>query len=141
MKHILKPTLNIHPEAYHNMLNHVNSVFNEEVCGLAVGRNQTIFQGIPIESMLHSPNAYQMNPQEQINAFINIERHNLKLLAIYHSHPAGPDHPSQQDIREFAYPDIATIIWSPLLNGNKWKMKVFHIQGKDYSQVEYFWIK
>lgn len=141
MKQILQLALNIHSAVYHAMLNHVSSVFNEEVCGMAVGRNQTIYQGIPIENMLHSPDAYQMNPQEQVTTFINIEKQNLELLAIYHSHPAGPDHPSQRDIREFTYPGIATIIWSPISDGNHWQMKVFHIQGKGYSQTECIWIK
>ena len=141
MKQVLLPALTIHPTAYNSMLTHVSSVFNEEVCGMAVGRNQTIFQEIPIENVLHSPDAYQMGPQEQIDAFITVEKRNLEILAIYHSHPSGSNHPSQRDIREFTCPGIATIIWSPMSDGNQWQMKVFYIQRNAYSQTEWFWIK
>ncbi len=141
MTQIPQPSFNIHPAVYRAMLNHVSSVFNEEVCGMAVGQKKAIYQGIPVENILHSPDAYQMNPQEQVDTLINIEKQSLELLAIYHSHPTGPDHPSQRDIREFAYPGIATIIWSPIPNGNQWQMKVFRIQEKGYSQTEWFWIK
>lgn len=141
MKQVLQPALYIHLTAYQAMLNHVSSAFNEEVCGLSVGRKNTISQSMPVENVLHNPDAYQMNPQEQVDTFLKIEKHNLELLAIYHSHPSGPDHPSQRDIREFTYPNIATIIWSPISDRNQWQMKAFYIQGKGYSQIEWFCIK
>ena len=141
MTQILQTNLTIHPTAYHSMLNHVSSVLNEEVCGLAFGQKNTVSQSMPVENVLHNPDAYQMNPQEQVDSFITIEKHNLELCAIYHSHPAGPDHPSQRDIREFTYPGVMTIVWSPISDGNQWQMKAFSIHGESYSQIEWFWIK
>lgn len=98
------------------MLEHLESCLPEEACGLIGG---TVVDGsgyavrlFPIENMLHSPVAYEMEPLQQIQAMIAIENDGLDLTAIYHSHPDGPARPSRSDIAQAYYPDAATIIVS-----------------------------
>lgn len=73
-----------------------------------------------------------MNPSEQLQAFEWIEAHGLDLLAIFHSHPAGPETPSPTDVQEAAYP-VVQVIWSR--RGNVWKARGFHIQNGKFEEV------
>ena len=45
-------------------------------------------------------------------AFLAMETQDEELLAIYHSHPQGPAHPSPTDIAQAYYPDVVQIIVS-----------------------------
>ena len=38
------------------------------------------------------------------------EKHDQILLAIYHSHPNGPEYPSPTDLEEDYYPDVIKLI-------------------------------
>jgi len=119
---------------YNAMRRHVAANFSEERCGLVAGKQHIAELVLPIENQCHSPHVFQMNPQEQVIAFDQIEKANLELLAIYHSHPTGPTHPSQIDLDEFRYPGIATIIW--FLQENKhWQMKVFSIAENQFTEI------
>lgn len=98
------------------MFDHLRSCLPEEACGLiggivADGRGRAVCL-FPVENMLHSPVAYEMEPLQQIEAMLEIENAGLELMAIYHSHPAGPSRPSHSDIAQAYYPDAAAIIVS-----------------------------
>src|SRR5690606_2867790 len=88
---------------------------------------------IPITNSLHSPVRYRMDAQEQLDALLWLEDNQQEMLAIYHSHPAGPQHPSATDIAEFAYPPALTLIWSPGAAG--WLMRAFAIEGDHVREV------
>jgi proteasome lid subunit RPN8/RPN11 len=74
-----------------------------------------------------------MEPHQQIHAMLSIENSGLDLLAIYHSHPAGPDHPSRTDIEEFRYPGIVYLIWSPL--NADWECRGFELYEEGYIET------
>ena len=78
--------------------------------GGADGRAERV---TPVENALHSPVAYAMQPQAQVEAMMAFERDGLELLAIFHSHPGGPAVPSQTDVRQAYYPDSLYLIFSP----------------------------
>ena len=80
----------------------------------------------PVTNILHSPVRYRMDPQEQLRAFQEIDEAGLELLAIYHSHPNGPEEPSPTDIAEAYYPEVVYLIWS-LASGN-WQCRGFKIK-------------
>ncbi len=84
----------------------------EEACGLIAGRGNLAMLIIPVENISHSPYRYRMDPQEQFSAFQQMEAQGFDLLAIYHSHPDGPDYPSDTDINEAYYPEAVYIIVS-----------------------------
>jgi proteasome lid subunit RPN8/RPN11 len=66
----------------------------------------------PVENRLHSPVAYEMEPLQQIQALQQLEDAGWELLAIYHSHPHGPERPSAQDVAQAYYPDTLSVIVS-----------------------------
>lgn len=87
----------------------------QEACGLLAGISPVVQIHYPIPNELHSTNHFRMEPQAQVNAFVDIEARGLELLAIWHSHPAGPAYPSATDLAEYAYPGVVYLIWSPSL--------------------------
>jgi proteasome lid subunit RPN8/RPN11 len=116
------------------MQSHINGCYPEEACGLLIGNGNNITEVHPITNILHSPIAFRMDPVEQYQALLRQETNRLDLLCIYHSHPAGPENPSEQDIREFAYPGSPYLIWS--LKGGQWHMFGFIINGQKYHEIE-----
>jgi len=83
----------------------------EEACGLLFGKGEQVEKVIAVTNILHSPNRYRMNPQEQYHLMKNMEDLGWDLLAIYHSHPQGPPYPSPIDVREAYYPNTVYLIW------------------------------
>lgn len=117
---------------YKRMLNDVKSREPEEACGLVAGLNRRSEKIYVITNIEHSPFRFRMAPEEQLNAFNDIESHDLELLAIYHSHPNGPVGPSPTDINEFAYPETLYLIWSRV--GGDWICRGYQII--DHSVLE-----
>ena len=74
-----------------------------------------------------------MDPAEQLKGFNWIESNELDLLAIFHSHPAGPETVSVTDIVEAAYP-VVQIIWSR--PKGIWQARGFWIQDEQVSEVQ-----
>jgi proteasome lid subunit RPN8/RPN11 len=75
-----------------------------------------------------------MNPQQQLDALLDMEQNGWDLLAIYHSHPHGPELPSHTDILEHFYPDALCMIWSKGTAG--WVCRAFQIQNGNLNNIE-----
>jgi proteasome lid subunit RPN8/RPN11 len=105
----------------------------QEACGLVGGVQFHARQVFPVENELHSPVRYRMDPQEQVRIFLSLEKLGWELLAIYHSHPNGPDHPSPTDLAEAAYPETAYLIWFP--RQGEWSCRGFLIQDGKYTEI------
>jgi proteasome lid subunit RPN8/RPN11 len=103
-----------------------------EACGLLAGTQDKVYVVIPVPNELNSPVRYRFAPADHLAAFNQIERAGLDLLAIYHSHPKGPPHPSNTDIDEAAY-DVVYIIWSP--ENDEWQERGFWISDGSYKEV------
>ena len=119
--------LRLAPNQWESMLQHVERCFPEEGCGLLAGRDGSILRVHIIENCLHSPFRFRMEPKAQLEAFQQIEAEGLVLLAIFHSHPHGPEGPSLADLEEHAYADVIHIIWSR--SGNRWSCKAFRLDS------------
>jgi proteasome lid subunit RPN8/RPN11 len=115
------------------MYDHVAAVEPIEACGLLAGIQSKVYVVIPVPNELNSPVRYRFAPVDHLNAFRQIEEAGLELLAIYHSHPNGPQYPSATDIDEAAY-DVTYIIWSPSNHG-EWYSRGFWISGNSYTEV------
>lgn len=113
-------------EQWKLMLADVDERLPQEACGLVAGQKGTATLVIPMTNELHSPVRYRINPIEQLNAFVKMEQEGLDLLAIYHSHPLGPDYPSATDVDEAYYPEALYLIWS--YREGEWKCRAFWIQ-------------
>jgi proteasome lid subunit RPN8/RPN11 len=126
---------------YQAMLSHVLDCLPEEGCGLVGGVWETegvvAREVLPVENALHSPVRFRMTPEDQLKAFYWLEENELELVAIYHSHPTGPQHPSPTDLAEFAYPGTLVLIWSPGHAG--WHLRGYRmelINGQAKSSIE-----
>ena len=106
----------------------------EEACGLLGGVNGHSQAVYPIENIKHSPVQFLMDPQEQLRVFQDFDDRDWDLLAIYHSHPQGPDHPSQTDLQEAAYPEAVNLIWSR--RSGEWRCSGFLIDKFDYQEIK-----
>jgi len=103
-----------------------------ESCGLLAGIGEDVQQVIPVPNALKSAIRYRFDPYAQLAAFDQIEKDGLELLAIYHSHPKGPPHPSPTDIAEAFYP-VAYVIWSP--QDREWQARGYWIENGTFSAV------
>ena len=93
------------------MLEHVAEVEPWEACGLLGGSRSRVDEVVPIRNAAESSVRFLMDPSEQIDALFRFEERGMDLVAIYHSHPAGPPSPSSIDINEAAYPEAIQLIW------------------------------
>jgi len=103
-----------------------------ESCGLLAGAGAIVQQVIPVPNALQSASRYRFSPSAQLAAFEKIEREGMEMLAIYHSHPHGPVHPSPTDIAEAFYP-VVYVIWSP--QDGSWQTRGFWIENGIFSEV------
>jgi proteasome lid subunit RPN8/RPN11 len=103
-----------------------------ESCGLLAGTGEAVQRVIPVPNALRSASGYRFSPTAQLAAFEEIEREGMEMLAIYHSHPRGPVHPSPTDIAEAFYP-VVYVIWS--MQDGGWQVKGFWIEGGIFSEV------
>jgi len=105
-----------------------------EACGLVAGRDGQALEVFPITNALHSPVRFRMDPQEQWQAFKEIDERSWELLAIYHSHPSGPAGLSAMDIAESYYPDVIHIVW--FKEARRWRCRGYTIQAGKAMEVE-----
>jgi proteasome lid subunit RPN8/RPN11 len=94
------------------MLQQLEAAYPLEACGLMAGKDSRVLRLYPITNLLASPYAYEMDPAEQVTAMLDIEDRGWEMLAIYHSHPHGPERPSHSDIAQAYYPDSLYVIVS-----------------------------
>ena len=97
---------------YDAMIQHLQDEYPLEACGLLAGKGGIASRQYPIENILRSPVAYEMEPTQQIQAIMELEDDGLELLAIYHSHPQGPSVPSETDVALAYWPEAAYLIVS-----------------------------
>jgi [CysO sulfur-carrier protein]-S-L-cysteine hydrolase len=93
------------------MIRHSRLELPNECCGLLLGRDR-IERAVPMRSDPPAPDAYYMDPEQQIAVFTDMEASAEHLLGIYHSHPAGPARPSGMDLQLAFHPDALYVIIS-----------------------------
>lgn len=124
-------------------LAHALACLPEEACGLFGGTLSTSVGGavqasvvevIEVENELHSPVRFRMAPTALLAALNTFETGGLDLLAVFHSHPNGPERPSLTDCAEFAYPGVLSLIAVPEPSARRggfptWNLRAFAIDG------------
>lgn len=115
------------------MLEHVLSCLPEEACGLLGGIDDTVHYVRPVKNISGDPYLFRMDPGEQIEAMFEVEDQGHQIIAIYHSHPLGPEFPSEADINQAAYPEAAYIIWYP--SGESWNCRAFMMISEGFDEI------
>ena len=112
------------PRSIHDAITaHASEGKPNEICGLLRGRNGVATDLLRANNVAPNPIIdYEVAP-EALLAVFDWEDAGDELVAIYHSHPAGPAHPSATDAYKAYHPDTVILICSfqdeakPLLRG------------------------
>jgi [CysO sulfur-carrier protein]-S-L-cysteine hydrolase len=126
-------TLHLTQAQIEQIIQHLEDCLPEEGCGMVGGRDGKAEVIFPVTNELHSPVRFRMDPLEQLEKMIWIEDHGLDLQAIFHSHPVGPETPSETDIAEFYYPGTVTMIFSKA--SGYWKVRGFLIENQSFYEI------
>jgi proteasome lid subunit RPN8/RPN11 len=118
--------LRIPRAAYRLALDHLKNSYPHEGCGLMAGKGSRVLRIYNVDNRLASPSAYEMDPQQQLEAMLDLEEHGWDLLAIFHSHPGGPAAPSTVDLSTAYYPEAVYVIVS-FVNPDRPVSKAFTI--------------
>jgi proteasome lid subunit RPN8/RPN11 len=92
------------------MLTHAREEHPNECCGLLAGRGNRVERLYRGRNVDQSPYTYQLDPQEQLQFFRDMDAEGLELLGIYHSHTQSVAYPSRTDVARAFYPDAAYVI-------------------------------
>ncbi len=125
--------LEVEKSLWRAMIAQAEETLPEECCGLAAGRDGVITEIIAVENALHSPIEFRMEPGAQIREMVRLEKQGLEVLAIYHSHPKGPEFPSATDVKKSMYPESYSIILSR--KNQKWSGRGFRISGEEVEEI------
>lgn len=113
-----------------------------EACGLIAG---TAEDGVRIvkkvyvlENTDHSPEHFSLDPKEQLTAIKDMRQNGLLPLGNWHSHPATPARPSDEDKR-LAF-DKNAVYFILSLSDDTPVLNAFHIEGGE-SRKENFEIR
>lgn len=87
-----------------------------EACGLLAGRIQGDVRHVEkiyiLENEDHSPEHFTMSPMAQLKAVQDMRRQGLQPLGNFHTHPATPSRPSEEDKRLALDPTASYMILS-----------------------------
>ena len=115
------------------MLSHSRAELPNECCGLLLG-SQAIERAVPMRSIPPAPDAYYMDPEQQIAVFTAMEASGEQLLGIYHSHPKGPVEPSGMDLQLAFHPDALYVIIS-LADADRPEIGTYLLENGQFSEV------
>ena len=118
------------------IVEHGRAGYPDEVCGIVGGRGGRgwlLYLGRNVAPRPRS--SYELDV-DTLSRQIELEAAGLELVAIYHSHPRGPEAPSNTDIGRAFYPDAVYIICSladrdkavlrgyRILDGRTWEIEL-----------------
>ena len=88
----------------------------DESCGYLLGERtdegEVVTENYRMENIDHSPEHFAFAPKDQFAALKYARSKGLRILANWHSHPASPSRPSQEDLRLANDPSIRYAILS-----------------------------
>lgn len=119
--------LKINKEVCDDIIIHARQEAPLEACGYLAERNGVVIRHYPLTNADASEEHYSLKPEEQFAAVRQLRAAGLKLRAVYHSHPASPARPSEEDIKLAHDPEISYVIVS-LLEGRE-TVQSFSIKG------------
>ena len=94
------------------IVEHARSGYPAEVCGLVAGRDGVATAAYPGRNISPTPaDTYELDHDTLARVF-DFEDAGLELVAIYHSHPRGPETPSPTDIAHAYYSESVYLIVS-----------------------------
>ncbi len=103
-----------------------------EACGYLAGKGDEVCKHYPMVNVDHSAEHFSLDPKEQFAVIKQVRSEELDIIGVYHSHPATPARPSEEDIRLAHDPNISYVIAS--LADNQKTIKSFKIKNGTVGQ-------
>lgn len=104
--------LQIPMSIYERMIEQAREGVPFEICGILGGKDGVVSAIYPMTNTDASRKHFMMEPREQFAVVKGLRSQQLEMLAVYHSHPATPARPSDEDLRLALTPDISYVIVS-----------------------------
>ena len=104
-----------------------------EACGILAGRGDHADRLYEMTNADAAEDHFMLVPQEQFLVTKAMRGEGLEMLAVYHSHPASPARPSQEDVRLALTPGVIHVILS--LAGPEPIIKGFRIGEGEVTEV------
>lgn len=92
------------------MIAHAREEYPNECCGLLAGRGTRVERLYRGRNVHQSPYIYEIDPQQLLHFFRDMDAAGLDLVGIYHSHTQSAAYPSRTDVARAFYPDAVYII-------------------------------
>ncbi len=105
-------TVKIPNNIFEQMVTQAEKAAPVEACGILAGRNGLTEKLYEMTNADNSSEHFTMVPEEQFAAAKKMRGEALEMLAVYHSHPATPARPSQEDIKLAVMPGATYVILS-----------------------------
>ncbi len=104
-----------------------------ESCGYLLGTDkETATENYPMTNVDHSDEHFSFDPKEQFAVLKYARQKGLKIVGNWHSHPASPSRPSQEDLRLAFDPSILYFILS--LAGEQPVLNAFRIEQGEVKE-------
>ena len=137
--------LSLPAEIAAQIVEHAQSGYPDEVCGLVTGRDGVATAVYPGRNISPTPaDTYELD-HYTLARMIDYEDAGLELVAIYHSHPCGPETPSPTDIAHAYYSESVYLIVSlatsdrPVVRGFRIaeeRVREIAIKSKDEGDIK-----
>lgn len=116
----------------------------DEACGLIAGHrsgdDKIVEKVYILENIDHCPEHFSLDPKEQLQAVKDMRANGLIPLGNWHSHPATPSRPSDEDKR-LAFDSNASYMILSLQEKDAPVLHSFHIENRTDSTREELIIK
>ncbi len=100
-----------------------------EACGLLAGCNRLCIERFyPMTNLDQSAEHFSMMPQEQFAAVKDMRKRGLRMIGIWHSHPATRPQMSPEDILLAFTPNVVYVILS-LVETKKLAIAAFYVEN------------
>ena len=126
--------MNIPQSVIEEMVSQAEKDAPDESCGYLLGTEDEVTENYWMENIDHSSEHFSFAPKDQFAALRYARAKGLKILANWHSHPATPSRPSQEDLRLANDPNIRYAILS-LMDGEP-RLNSFRIINGDIIDKE-----
>lgn len=123
--------IHIGEEKIREMIQHSESESPNEACGILAGSFDgdlvLVTEVFQCENVHPDPTIeYFVKPEDQLRVFLELEgRKDAEVVGFYHSHPRGPNAPSQIDASKNYWPDhpVAIVSLLPRTEVSFWRWK------------------
>lgn len=124
---------------YTEIIMHAQEEWPLEACGIIAGKDWIAEKILRCENIEKSPKRFRISALEQMKILEWLDKENLSMIGIYHSHPHSDPFPSGADLSYFFYPEVFWLIVS-LKRREKPRSCAFIKDGDRIKEIELVFI-